>query len=68
MALKEDDLGVEGRLACLFERGVMVARQSRDFSDALNAFFQMRARYLQAVFDLNVAASTLARVTGASEM
>jgi outer membrane protein TolC len=42
--------------------------ESRDFSDALNAFFQMRARYLQAVFDLNVAASTLARVTGASEM
>jgi outer membrane protein TolC len=42
--------------------------ESRDFSDALNAFFQMRARYLQAVFDLNVAASTLARVTGASEL
>ena len=42
--------------------------ESRDFSDALNAFFQMRARYLQAVFDLNIAASTLARVTGASEL
>jgi outer membrane protein TolC len=41
--------------------------ESRDFSDALNAFFQMRARYLQAVFDFNIAASTLARVTGASE-
>ncbi len=42
--------------------------ESRDFSDALNAFFQMRARYLQAVFDLNVAASTLARVTGAPDL
>ncbi len=42
--------------------------ESRDFSDALNAFFQMRARYLQAVFDLNVAASTLARVTGTSDL
>lgn len=42
--------------------------ESRDFSDALNAFFQMRARYLQAVFDLNIAASTLARVTGAFEL
>jgi len=28
----------------------------------------MRARYLQAVFDLNVAASSLARVPGASEL
>jgi outer membrane protein TolC len=41
--------------------------ESRDFSDALNAFFQMRARYLQALFDLDIAASTLARVTGAPE-
>jgi outer membrane protein TolC len=42
--------------------------EARDLSDALNAFFQMRARYLQGVFDLNVAASTLVRVTGTSDM
>jgi outer membrane protein TolC len=39
--------------------------EARDLSDALQAFFQMRARYLQSVFDLNIAASALARATGA---
>jgi outer membrane protein TolC len=38
--------------------------EARDLSDALLAFFQMRARYLQSVFDLNIAASALARATG----
>jgi outer membrane protein TolC len=38
--------------------------ETRDFSDALNAFFQMRARYLQSVYDLNVAAAALSRATG----
>jgi outer membrane protein TolC len=40
--------------------------EARDFSDALTAFFQMRARYLQSVYDLNVAAAVLGRATGAS--
>jgi outer membrane protein TolC len=39
--------------------------ETRDFSDSLNAFFQMRARYLQSIYDLNVAAAALARATGA---
>jgi outer membrane protein TolC len=38
--------------------------EARDLSDALQAFFQMRTRYLQSVFDLNIAASSLARATG----
>ncbi len=38
--------------------------EARDFSDALMAFFTMRARYLQAVYDLNIAASALGRATG----
>ncbi|MES1165485.1 MAG: TolC family protein [Verrucomicrobiota bacterium] len=38
--------------------------EARDFSDALQAFFQMRARYLQSVYDLNVAAAALSRATG----
>jgi len=40
--------------------------EPRDFQDALNAFFQMRSRYLQSMFDVNIAASTLARATGAT--
>ena len=42
--------------------------EARDLSDALVAFFGMRTRYLQAVFDLDVALSTLSRATGASEL
>ena len=38
--------------------------ETRDFSDALTNFFAMRARYLQAVFDLNVAVASLERATG----
>ena len=40
--------------------------EARDFSDALTAFFQMRARYLQSVYDLNVASAALERATGAA--
>jgi outer membrane protein TolC len=40
--------------------------EARDFSDALTAFFQMRARYLQSVFDLNIASAALERATGAA--
>jgi len=38
--------------------------ETKDFADALAASFQFRVRVHQAVFDLNVAAATLARVTG----
>ena len=38
--------------------------EARDFSDALMAFFTMRARYLQSIYDLNVATAALARATG----
>ncbi|HLK91556.1 MAG TPA: TolC family protein [Polyangia bacterium] len=38
--------------------------EARDFSDALIAFFGMRTRYLQAVYDFDVALSSLARATG----
>jgi HAE1 family hydrophobic/amphiphilic exporter-1 len=42
--------------------------EARDLSDALVAFFGMRTRYLQAVFDLHVARSALSRVTGSAEL
>ena len=41
--------------------------EARDLSDALVAFFPMRARYLQSVFDQNVAAA-LTRATSASAL
>ena len=42
--------------------------ETRDLTDALLAFFPMRARYLQSVFDQNVAAAALTRATGASSL
>jgi outer membrane protein TolC len=38
--------------------------EARDFSDALVAFFGMRTRYLQSLFDLNIAVAALGRATG----
>jgi multidrug efflux system outer membrane protein len=38
--------------------------EAKDFADALVASFQFRIRALQAIFDLNLAAATLARATG----
>src|SRR5262245_40027538 len=42
--------------------------EARDLSDALVAFFGMRTRYLQAVFDLHVARSALTRAVGSAEL
>jgi outer membrane protein TolC len=42
--------------------------EARDLSDALVAFFQMRARYLQSVFDQNIAAAALTRATGSGSL
>ena len=42
--------------------------EARDLSDALVAFFGMRTRFLQAVFDLDVAMSQMIRVTGDAEL
>jgi outer membrane protein len=38
--------------------------EAKDFSDALLAFFQARVRYLQSLYDYNVAAAALTRATG----
>ena len=38
--------------------------EAKDFSDALLAFFQARVRYLQSMYDFNVAAAALTRATG----
>jgi outer membrane protein len=38
--------------------------ETKDFSDALMAFFQARVRYAQSVYDYNIAAATLTRATG----
>jgi outer membrane protein TolC len=39
--------------------------ETRDFSDALLAFFQMRLRYLQALYDAQIAHASLVKAAGA---
>jgi outer membrane protein len=39
--------------------------ETKDFADALAAYFQFRIKALQATFDLNMAAATLGRAVGA---
>jgi len=38
--------------------------EAKDFSDALVAFFQARVRFLQSMYDFNVAAAALTRASG----
>ncbi len=38
--------------------------ETKDLSDALVAYFQFRVRYLQAVYDFNIAAAALGRAIG----
>jgi outer membrane protein TolC len=42
--------------------------ETRDFTDALVQSFTMKTRYLQAVFDLDVALGALSRATGTSDI
>jgi outer membrane protein TolC len=42
--------------------------ETKDFSDALVASFTFRIRTLQSIYDLNVAAATLARAVGSSDL
>jgi len=39
--------------------------ETKDFADALLAYFQFRIRYLEAVYDANLAVATLSRAVGA---
>jgi outer membrane protein TolC len=38
--------------------------ETKDFSDALLAFFQSRMRHLQGLYDYNIAVASLTRVAG----
>jgi outer membrane protein TolC len=42
--------------------------ETRDFTDALGQYFNMRFRYLQAIYDFNIAVAAMTRATGANEL
>jgi outer membrane protein TolC len=42
--------------------------ESRDLTDALLSYFNMHFRYLQAIYDYNIAVAAMMRATGANEL
>ncbi|HET6279326.1 MAG TPA: TolC family protein [Polyangia bacterium] len=67
-ALRKGEKAGKAWISAVAQNFALGLAEARDLSDALLAFFQMRARYLQSVFDLNVASAALARATGASAL
>jgi outer membrane protein TolC len=51
-------------IAAIMQNMAVGVAEAKDFSDALLAFFQARVRYLQSIYDLNVAVANLSRATG----
>jgi outer membrane protein TolC len=65
-AIRKGERAAKSWITAVAQNFALGLAETRDFSDALLAFFQMRARYLQSVFDLNVATAVLSRATGSS--
>ena len=61
-------MGIGGQgISAVAQNFALGLAETRDFSDALVAFFGMRTRYLQAVDDRDIAMSSLARATGVAD-
>jgi outer membrane protein TolC len=67
-ALKKGEKAGKSWISAVSQDFVVGLAEARDLTDALIAFFAMRTRYLQAVYDLNIATSALARATGSSSL
>jgi outer membrane protein TolC len=67
-ALQKGEKAAKAWIAAVAQNFGVGLSEARDLTDALLAFFNMRYRYLQAVFDYNIAAAALARATGAPEL
>jgi outer membrane protein TolC len=67
-ALQKGEKAGKSWISAVSQNFVVGVAEARDLTDALIAFFAMRTRYLQAVYDLNIATSALARATGSSSL
>jgi outer membrane protein TolC len=63
-AAHEGEKAARTWLAAVLQDQAIGTAESRDLADAYIAWFQMRARWAQAVFDWNVAVVRLGRATG----
>ncbi len=54
----------KGWITSVLQKQALGLAETRDFGDALGNFFQYRIRYLQSLFDVNVAVAALSRAVG----
>jgi outer membrane protein len=67
-AVQKGERAAKSWISAVAQNFAVGLAEARDLTDALVAFFNMRYRYLQAVFDYNVAVAALTRATGASDL
>jgi outer membrane protein TolC len=67
-AVQKGERAAKSWISAVAQNFAVGLAEARDLTDALVAFFNMRYRSLQAVFDYNGAVAALTRATGASEL
>ena len=63
-AVRKGEKAARQWIAAIMQNISVGLAETKDFSDALLAFFQARARTLQGQYDFNIAIASLTRVTG----
>jgi outer membrane protein len=67
-AVSKGEKAAKSWISAVVQNFALGLSEARDLTDALLAFFNMRYRYLQAVYDYNVAVAALTRATGATDI
>jgi outer membrane protein TolC len=67
-AVQKGEKAAKSWISAVAQNFAVGLAESRDFTDALLAYFNMRFRYLQAVFDYNIAVAALTRATGSADL
>ncbi|HVZ71686.1 MAG TPA: TolC family protein [Polyangia bacterium] len=67
-AVQKGEKAAKSWISAVAQNFTVGLAEARDLTDALLAYFNMRYRYLQAVFDYNVAVAALTRATGATDL
>src|SRR5258708_22473042 len=67
-AVQKGEKAAKSWISAVAQNFALGLSEARDLTDALLAFFNMRYRYLQAVFDYNLPLPSLTRATGAAAL
>jgi outer membrane protein TolC len=62
--LERGEKAAHSWLTAIAQNFAIGTAEARDFNDALVAYFDAHGRYLQAIYDFNVAVAQLSRVVG----